>query len=209
MARQLAFDLPKWGGRRKGAGRPRKHPRPGLVGPGVPHLSRSAVSPRHGVHVTLRVRPGVGYLRSGTPARAIEQAIREARERLGMRIVHYVIVGNHLHLIVEAEGVEALSRGMQGFAIRVAKRINALRRRGGSVFVDRYHAHVLRSPREAARALQYVVRNYRHHTLEHLPPRWHDPLSSARFVDRAPGADAPVAAPKTWLLRVGWRSGAP
>jgi REP element-mobilizing transposase RayT len=29
--------------------------------------------------------------------------MRSARERFGVRIVHYFIQGNHLHLIVEAE----------------------------------------------------------------------------------------------------------
>ena len=54
-------------------------------------------------------------------------------------------------------------------------------------------------------AVKYVLDNYRHHTREHLPARWDDPLSSAQFLDRQPGEDAPVVRPRTWLLRVGWR----
>jgi REP element-mobilizing transposase RayT len=128
-----------------------------------------------------------------------------ARERFGMRIVHFSIQGNHLHLIIEVESALALARGVHGLAIRIAKRINSLLARRGPVFVDRYHAHILRSRRETAAAVRYVLGNYRHHTREHLPPRWDDPFCSARFLGAAPAEDAPVVAPRTWLLRVGWR----
>jgi putative transposase len=201
MTRQLALDLPKWGGRRKGAGRPRKHPAPGLRGPGVPHLRRPKLVARHPVHVTLKVVPGVGYLRAYSRAEEIKAALREAAERFGVRIVHYSIQGNHLHLLVEVENSAALSRGMQGLAIRLAKRLNRRAGRSGAVFVDRYHAHALRTRREVANAVRYLLANYRHHTREYLPPRWDDPCATR--------ADAPLAPPRTWLLRVGWRAAPP
>ena len=209
MSRQLSLALPKWGGRRTGAGRPRIRPHPGLVGPGVPHVKRDPFPARHPVHVTIRVRPGVGYLRAWRRARAIEAALREARSRFGVRLIHYAILGNHLHLIVEAEGPGALSRGMQGLCVRLARRLNRLAARRGPVFADRYHAHVLRSRREAARAVAYVRDNYRHHTREHLLKTWTDPLSSSRYLVAKPGNDDPVVEPRTWLLRVGWRQEPP
>jgi REP element-mobilizing transposase RayT len=198
MSGQLNLALPKWGGRRDGAGRPRTREHPGLFKPGVPHLRRAELSRHHPIHVTLRVQPGVGYLRSQSRAKIIEDALRGLSNR--MRVVHYSIQGNHLHLIVEVESKAALSAAMQGLAIRIAKRLNALAARKGAVFVDRYHARALSTRREVAHAIRYVLENYRHHTREHLPSRWRDPLSSA-----APKADAPVAAPRTWLLRVGWK----
>jgi hypothetical protein len=60
------------------------------------------------------------------------------------------------------------------------------------------YAHALRSRREVANAVRYVLNNFRKHTLEHMQPHWDDPFSSTN--------DAPVAAPRTWLLRVGWRA---
>src|SRR3954453_14619461 len=144
--RQTAFEFPRRGGRRKGAGRPRTRPHPGLVGPGGPHLPRPEFAPRHPVHVTMRLQPGVGYLRSYQRAKIVEDALRAARERFGVRIVHYSIQGNHLHLIVEAESPEALSRAMQGLATRMARRLNGLSGRRGPVFADRYHSHPLKTP---------------------------------------------------------------
>jgi putative transposase len=153
----------------------------------------------------MRLQPGVGYLRSYQRAKVVEDALRAARERFGVRIIHDSIQGNHLHLIVEAESVEALSRAMQGLATRLARRLNNLSGRRGPVFADRYHAHPLKTPRETKRAVQYVLTNYRHHAMENLPAGWTDPLASARFTRERPAQDAPVVAPSVWLLRVGWR----
>src|SRR3954454_13319478 len=203
--RQTSFEFAVRGGRRKGAGRPRTRPHPGLPGPGVPHLRRPDFAARHPVHVTMRLQPGVGYLRGQSRAKIVEDALRAARERFGVRIIHYSIQGNHLHLIVEAESPEALSRARQGLATRLARRLNALSGRRGPVFADRYHSHPLKTPREAKHAVRYVLTNYRHHALEHLPAGWTDPLAFGRFTAFAPAEDGPVVAPSVWLLRVGWR----
>jgi hypothetical protein len=48
------------------------------------------------------------------------------------------------------------------------------------VFADRYHSHVLRSPREVANAIRYVLDNHRQHARESLPASWRDPLARAR-----------------------------
>ena len=123
-----------------------------------------------------------------------------------------VRVHNHLHLVAEAQDREALSRGMQGLLVRVARRLNRLWGRKGRVFVDRYHDRILRSPREVRAALGYVLRNARKHGSQ-----WEDrldPYSSGRWFDgwrerrvgRQPIEPAsPVARARTWLLRLGWR----
>jgi hypothetical protein len=167
-----------------------------LQGPGVPHTKRPDFAARFPLHVTLRVQPGVGHLRTYRPAQIILGALRGCQERFGARVVHFSIQGTHLHLLVEAEGAAALSRALQALAMRIAKGLNACARRRGPVFVDRYHAVILRSPRQVANARRYVLDNHRHHTREWLPDHWRDPLASAR---------APLRAPSTWLLRDGWR----
>jgi REP element-mobilizing transposase RayT len=198
--KQLSLTLKTWGGKRKGAGRP-----PSGTRAGVSHLRRPELASRHPVHVTLRLLEGVGYLRAAMRVRAIEQVLAEAKERLGMRIVHYSIQGAHLHLVVEALDKAALSAGMQGLMIRLARRLNALERRRGKVFADRYHAHALRTRAETVNAIRYVTRNYAHHARENVGRDFVDPCSSARWLRVMPPEDAPVAAPRTWLLRLAWR----
>jgi REP element-mobilizing transposase RayT len=142
------------------------------------------------VHTTLRVQPGIAYLRSQRRAQIVIVAVETVNRRDDFQVVEFVILGNHLHLIIEAEDERALSRGMQALGIRLAMRLNSLQNRHGAVFADRYHAHALKSRREVAHALRYLRGNYRRHTYEQLPPRWHDPLARR------------VARPRTWLLRM-------
>ncbi|HEY2031457.1 MAG TPA: transposase [Myxococcales bacterium] len=194
--KQLTLAFPKRGGKQPGAGRPRTRDYPGVLGTLVPHLARKRFPSRRAVHVTQRLRPGVGYLRKQGPAQVLLRAFRDAAERNRMRIAHYSIQGNHLHLVVEAEDAVALSRGMQGLAVRIARRLNRHLGRQGTVFADRYHANVLESRRQVANAVRYVVRNYRHHAREYLPSEWHDEYATQET--------RPLAEPKLWLLRVGW-----
>ena len=113
-----------------------------------------------------------------------------------------------LHLVVEADGERALARGLQGLGVRIAKALNRLMARNGTVFADHYHARQLRSPTEAARALAYVLMNFLHHFPDEAA-RYaqdvHDPFSSAWHES---GMDPPVVPARTWLLSVGWRRSA-
>jgi REP element-mobilizing transposase RayT len=166
----------------------------------VPHLTRPVLKARHPLHVTLRLLKGIPSLRRSDVRRALESAFHAARERFGFGLVHYSIQGNHLHLIVEAEDATALSRGMQGLTIRCARAINRALHRKGKVFVDRFHAHVLRTRREVANAMRYVLENAEHHG-EYTP---RDPYTSQRWIWQL-DETAPVRPPRTWLLRVGWK----
>jgi putative transposase len=148
----------------------------------------------------MRVRDDAAKMRSKACFRAIAPALVAARERFGFRLVHFSVQSNHLHLVAEAEDRNALARGMQGLGVRVAKALNRVLGRRGKVFADRYHAHVLRSPREVANAVAYVLGNALVHAArrgERINPEAIDPMSSAweREV---------VVQPRTWLLRWGW-----
>jgi REP element-mobilizing transposase RayT len=171
------------------------------------------------VHVTLSVAESLPNLRTPELRAAIEGAFvraRKAHERRGdFRVVHYSIQRHHIHLIVEARDARALSRGMQGLCIRLAKTINRALRRRGTVFVDRYFERILRTPRQVRNCLVYVLGNARKHAAQRRKTfgrDWTDPCSSAGYFDgwkqplMAPaGRDPPVAAPRTWLLQAGWR----
>ena len=183
---QLAF--PSHGGRRDGAGRPK--------GERVSHQERPRFARPTPAHVTLRVGREVWNLRRRSVLREIRACFTAALGRFGLRIVEFAILGDHLHLIVEADDSAALSRGMQGLCIRVAKALNRLMSRHGRVFADHYHAHLLETPSELVNAIAYVLGNAARHYGEAGP----DPYSST-----APAARAVLAIPVSWLLRVGWR----
>lgn len=152
------------------------------------------------IHVTLRVRGDIPSLRSSRRFMKIRECFAAARGRFGLRLVEFSVLGNHVHLIVEADDSAALSSGMQGLAIRVAKAINRMLARSGHVFADHYHSRLLKTPTELTRAIRYVVENASRHYDERGPDF---------FSSRGPGAAAALAAPTGWLLRIGWRRASP
>jgi REP element-mobilizing transposase RayT len=184
----------------------------------VSHHGRDAVTDREPIHVTLRCLDHVWNLRSRRAFDVIAPAIARAQRGDEFSVAHFSIQGNHLHLLVEARDGRALSEGVQGLSVRLAKGLNRLMGRHGRVFSDRHHAHVLRTPAEVRRALAYVLLNRRSHLARvgDAPPGGElDPYSSAAAFDgwassagspRLPtAAGAVVAEARTWLLRTGWR----
>jgi putative transposase len=196
--KQLELRPRTWGGRREGAGRPRR------ATSGVPHLTRPEHKQRFPLHVTWRIRREVGNLRTDKRFRRIQRAFRYGGDRFGLRLVEFSVQSNHVHLIVEAKDKRALSRGLQGLAIRVAKGVNRASNRRGRVLADRYHARALRTPTEVRHAIHYVLRNLQHHT--HEDPLYVDPFSSmageAVLHLEPDGTHHSITArPRTWLLR--------
>jgi REP element-mobilizing transposase RayT len=209
LRRPVQQDIPfrTHGGKRAGAGRPKDMAR-SLVS----HARRPEVAGTTPVHVTLRVRPEVLNLRSGRSFRLIEKALVALRAARDARVVHYSVQGNHVHLVMEADDRRALGRRVQGLEIRIARAMNRLMgRKRGTVFADRYHARALRTPLEVKRALEYVLKNRRHHVGARAAAI--DAYSSADCFDGwrglVPTIDRArtllVRRPRSWLLRVGWR----
>ena len=197
---QLAFRT--WGGARRGAGRKRSSARAR-----VPHAPRPRHDARIPLHVTLRVRDGLPSLRGHLVRGRIFRAFEDGRERLGLRVNQFSLQSNHVHLIVEADDARALSSGMKGISVRIARTLNRIWKRRGSVFSGRFHARALRTPREVRTALVYVLQNARHHGLRLLGI---DPCSSGPWFDGwrqglVLETGGPAAGARTWLLRVGWR----
>ncbi|HVS09262.1 MAG TPA: transposase [Planctomycetota bacterium] len=202
-ARQSEFAFLRWGGARKGAGRKPKGERAM-----VSHRTRAALASRYPVHVTMRLRSGLPSLRRASELRALCAAFEAGSERFGFRLNQYSVQATHLHLIVEAPDRRALSRGVQGLAVRVARRLNRLWTRKGKVFADHYHDRILRTPKEVRNALGYVLNNAKRHGIFHAGV---DGFSSGRWFDgwrdALPSASAPpiVVKARTWLQTIGWR----
>jgi REP element-mobilizing transposase RayT len=191
---QLTLPLAQHGGRRPGAGRKQKGLRPLVTHKARPRFGRPTPA-----HVTLRVGESVWNLRSSRAFRRLRSSFQDARGRFGLRVIEFSIQGNHLHLIVEANDSDALSRGMQGLCIRIAKALNGMMERSGRVFSDHYHSRLLETPTELVRAIAYVLGNHAHH----FGGSGADPYSSqALDSEQRQGLLAPAVG---WLLRVGWR----
>jgi REP element-mobilizing transposase RayT len=194
--------------RRRGRGRP-----PGRKT--VSHDKRAEFAPRYPQHVTIRTCADAPFLARSWLMKTIRRAIAESHKPT-FRIVEFNVLGNHLHLISEAAGALALARGVQGFEVRLARRLNKAMKRTGKLFGARYHARSLTTPTQVRNTLRYVLCNRKHHAAEKkFDKLWIDPFSSAPWFsgwaqpirsqrdlvdDAKPTADATV-----WLLTTGWK----
>ena len=184
--RQLSLDLhlpARWGGRRDGAGRkpgPRRRDQ---------HARRAPLAARHPCHLTLRVRRDVPSLRSVRFVREFERSLRFACERGRFRVVHYALLGDHAHFVVEASSSRDLSCGMKSLCSRLSRAVNRVFLRSGPALDDRAHVRVLRTPTEVRRTIAYVLLNARRHLSQlgrWVDPRGRiDPASSGRWFDRS------------------------
>ena len=152
--KQGAFEFRTWGGKRKGAGRPG---RKGLRQ--LRHGKRPLLKKRFPVHVTWRVRREVWQLRTQRCFGALSRAFWQGCNRFGFRFVHYSVQGNHMHLLVEADGEKSLAKGMNGLGVRVARGLNRVMGRKGHVLEERYHGHILKTPTEVKNARAYQLGN--------------------------------------------------
>ena len=177
------------------------------------------------MHVTLRLVDGLPSLRRAPHTELLLRVFAAECDGKGFRLVHYAIRGNHLHLICEADETRALSRGVQRLASRCARRLNERLGRSGRTFRDRFHAVVISSPRQMRNVLRYVMLNlHKDRARRGVHVTGVDPWSSAWYFDGfanvgpaapepplEPGTRVvdergpPVTAPRSWLLRIGWR----
>ena len=169
-------------------------------------------------HVTLRLADHVWNLRTKRGFRELAPAIYESANRFGLRIVEFSLQGNHIHLIIEAPDTRAMSSGIQGLSIRIARRLNHMMDKHGKVFADRFHSRVLRTPPEVRRAREYVLGNHAHHAAQRgkVVSSAPDPFSSAGYFDShvyfeicielewpvgEAGPPRLELRPRTWLLK--------
>ena len=202
---QGAFTFPLgWGGARKGAGRRKSK------NSGVSHLKRDDFDETSPVHVTMKLLPGLPGLRIEENFLTVLKML-EAAQKESFRIVHFTVQGEHLHLLVEAVGKDALARGMTGLAVRISKGLNKLWKRTGSLFADRYHSRVLRTPTEVRNVLDYIFKNRRKHAGLKVVQLF-DPRSSAMLFGGWKEVEAmelvgdyrPIVEARSWLVLKGW-----
>jgi putative transposase len=178
------------------------------------------------------LRSGFRPLRSRFVFPTLRKALgRATRARTDFRVIQFSVQDDHLHLIVEAADKSALSRGMQGLAIRLARAVNRLVSRHGKLWADRFFSRALSSPRAVKNALGYVLNNFRKHRAKggaRIDPyssapyfagfrelRGQRPCDVGRRLDLPlvprgvpppeTATELPVVRAHTWLGRVGWQ----
>ena len=208
-------------------------------GPGRPktgttrmaHAKRPELGENTAVHVTMKCTRKVPNLRHRKKYALVRRAFAKVQKVAGFRLVHFAVLGDHVHMLCEADSARHLSKGIQRITISMARSLNAdgvrgagesldpkagpfRERRGwiGKIFADRYHEHVLSSPTEMARCLDYLFSNALKHfgmqnavrckiTFATGAVRYMELDAFTSFADLHTAADPPMATARGYLLK--------
>ncbi|MCC6808217.1 MAG: transposase [Deltaproteobacteria bacterium] len=159
----------------RGPGRPKSSTR-------LPHVAREVLGEKTAVHVTMRCCRTAPALRTRRHFALLKRAFGKHGGQGGFRVIHFAVLGDHVHLLCEADSKQWLTRGMRALAISIARLLNVdgVRKAGGSldprhgewsarrgwigqIFAERYDAHVLATPTEIANCLTYLFDNAKNH----------------------------------------------
>jgi REP element-mobilizing transposase RayT len=88
----------------------------------------------------------------------LKHAISNAR-RQGLKVIHFALEYDHIHLLIEAENNYILGKGMQSLGVTMAKGINRLKALKGSVYKHRYHFRQITSSRQLKNVMNYIFTN--------------------------------------------------
>jgi REP element-mobilizing transposase RayT len=136
----------------KGAGRKAIHDK------GIRHTKREMIKKDTVLHLTLKIEKNKANLKNKSILKALQHSIKKARS-LGLKVIHYTLEYDHVHLLIEASDKISLGKGMQSLGISFSKGINKIKKQTGKVFKTRYHFRKLNSPREIKNALNYILGN--------------------------------------------------
>jgi REP element-mobilizing transposase RayT len=132
--------------------------RPAIHDSGIRHTRRFRLKKPSSLHLTIKVKENKADIQNKRILKTLHYAIRRARLK-GLKIVHYTLEYNHVHLLVESVDNKILHKGMQAFGITIAKAINKIKRTKGAVYKNRYHLRVIDSPRQLKNVLHYIFSN--------------------------------------------------
>ena len=149
--------------------------------------------PGHVWHVTHRCHEKAFLLRFARDRRRYLYWLFEARKRYGLCVLDYMVTSNHVHLLVQDAGNDAIPRAMQLVAGRTAQEYNMRKRRQGAFWEDRYHATAIEADEHLHRCLVYIDLNMVRAGAVRHPAQWmqagyreiQEPPARYRIIDAA------------------------
>jgi REP element-mobilizing transposase RayT len=109
--------------------------------------------------ITTNIESRRPVFNSSEAAKLLLRVISEVRHETRFQLLAFVIMPDHIHLVVAVPQGLTLGRVLRLIKGRFSNRYNRMRRSHGSVWQDRYHERALRSERELVAAIEYVHAN--------------------------------------------------
>jgi len=139
---------------------------PRLILPGQPH------------HVILRGNNRQPIFYSDLDRQHLLATLAEGAAQHRVAIHAYVLMDNHLHLLLMPPDADALSRMMQSLGRRYVGWFNARHQRSGTLWEGRFRAGLIEGERHLLACMRYIELNPVRAGLVAEPAQW--PWSSAR-----------------------------
>jgi len=109
--------------------------------------------------LTTNIARRAPVLASRTAASALMQVIAEVRCETRFELLAFVVMPDHIHLVLALPPRVKVSRVIQLIKGRFAYRYNVGSGRAGALWQARYHEKALRSERALVAAIEYVHNN--------------------------------------------------
>ena len=140
-------------------------------------------------------------LKTPQSRQVVEATLERVRAWYGARIIGYVIMPEHVHLLVSEPERATLSVAIQMLKQIVGRKLSPSDKT--SFWQRRYYDRNIHSTKERVNALRYIHRNPVKRGLVELPEEW--PWSS--FLHHATGVKGPVEIESEWTARERERMG--
>jgi REP element-mobilizing transposase RayT len=142
----------------KGAGRKAIHDI------GIRHIRRAEFNRFTPLHLTIKLKKA--QIQNKKILKALKHAIMRARIA-NLKIIHFSLEHDHIHLYVECECNRILTKAMKAFGVSLAKSINRNFKLQGRVYKSRFHLRILRSASEVKNVINYILKNGIKHRRTH------------------------------------------
>jgi REP element-mobilizing transposase RayT len=114
---------------------------------------------RHAYFVTTTTAERARIFRDPQVANLFIEGLLTLRDELGFLLLSYVVMPEHVHLIVIPGPTVALPRIMQHIKGRFARRFNEGAGAKGKVWQPRYYESIMRDERSLLAAVEYIEQN--------------------------------------------------
>ena len=102
---------------------------------------------------------GEPILAQDAAAAEVFSALRYAEEQAWVLVIGYVIMPDHVHILMKLEGLKPLCDVIRSLKGYTGRRIGELLGRRGPVWQDQYYEHLVRNPAERDGYLNYMAMN--------------------------------------------------
>ena len=110
-------------------------------------------------HITHRCHKQEFLLKFEKDKKRLRHWLFEAKKRYGLSVLNYIVMSNHIHLLVVDTKEKVIAKSIQLIAGRTGQEFNQRKKRKGAFWEDRYHATAIESGDHLAQCMVYINLN--------------------------------------------------